>query len=791
MQEPRLSAVPCALAVVTLALICGEAGLGGVTARHALPISASVFGSSQSLKEREPVPKPAELQKILAVIREVYRDEYQGNKTTLARKLIKAAGETDQPAERFGLLQEALEAAIQAEQWNLAIDVIESLSEQYSVDGMQMKVDALRRLTRRPKLPAENKKALVESGLDMVETAVREETFAAAKEVCDMLLDLTRQSQDKQLRQKVLDRNDWAKKASRRFFEYRKALATLKETPDDGNANTVAGKYLCLTKGNWNEGLQSLGIGSDERWRAMAQKDMAGASATSEQCILGDQWWDLAEKEPELSQAVRKRAVYWYELALPQLTGLEKRRVLKRVDEVRGIAGQTQPRRSKVDGVVAASAKRESPQFLSEMEAFDVRRGPWPFISRAVILPNGERCEHSLQMHPPSSGYSSAKYRLESKSSTLVGSVVITRGSTGLPPMSPISFVVLGDGKVLWQSNPIQSLDSPQAFQANVRHVNQLELRVVCPGFNERAHAFFCDPQLLKVAAKSNPSRGEAVRLRSDGTPEEKVAAGYKYLQINGFSLLVHNAVLESQEVTLYQRKPLDVLQLELDMVVRDLPPKTIDCLRAVPIWVQWDMPSGIALARYIPGSKIGKRYVFTSLERAVKSNCIEILQMKSMTAEHQGDRHRCTMLHELTHAVHHHVFDFENPIIKAAYANAITKGLYSGRYAATNAKEYFAELSCAYFGHLNYYPYSREDLKTYDPVGYEMMTRTWGTPEDIEKAQRPEREKVAMTKLNMARKSLSNEKTRAAGEAMLTEIIRDYPNTRGAKDAKALLGNH
>ncbi len=107
---------------------------------------------------------------------------------------------------------------------------------------------------------------------------------------------------------------------------------------------------------------------------------------------------------------------------------------------------------------------------------------------------------------------------------------------------------------------------------------------------------------------------------------------------------------------------------------------------------------------------------------------------MESLTTEHQPqcDSGRCVLLHELSHAVHHHLFNSNNPQIKAAYDQAIARGLYRGRYASTNQREYFAELSCAYFDKLAYRPHSQEELKQYDPIGYRLMEMCWGTQEQI-----------------------------------------------------------
>ena len=73
----------------------------------------------------------------------------------------------------------------------------------------------------------------------------------------------------------------------------------------------------------------------------------------------------------------------------------------------------------------------------------------------------------------------------------------------------------------------------------------------------------------------------------------------------------------------------------------------------------------------------------------------------------------------------------------RQAYQQAVDRKLYEEpggsngssrkQYARANDREYFAELSCAYFDRLSYYPQTREELKKYDPTGYRVMELTWG----------------------------------------------------------------
>jgi alpha-glucosidase len=73
----------------------------------------------------------------------------------------------------------------------------------------------------------------------------------------------------------------------------------------------------------------------------------------------------------------------------------------------------------------------------------------------------------------------------------------------------------------------------------------------------------------------------------------------------------------------------------------------------------------------------------------------------------------------------------------KRAYQNARAKGLYRDTYAGSNADEYWAEIAQAYFdcnrvNNWNHGPIgTREQLKAYDPEGYELVRTVFNLPPD------------------------------------------------------------
>lgn len=64
--------------------------------------------------------------------------------------------------------------------------------------------------------------------------------------------------------------------------------------------------------------------------------------------------------------------------------------------------------------------------------------------------------------------------------------------------MTPVTFVVLGDGKTLWTSKPIKVSGSLQKCNISVAGVEVLELRAMCPGPAGGAYAVWVEPHVTR-----------------------------------------------------------------------------------------------------------------------------------------------------------------------------------------------------------------------------------------------------------------------------------------------------
>lgn len=178
----------------------------------------------------------------------------------------------------------------------------------------------------------------------------------------------------------------------------------------------------------------------------------------------------------------------------------------------------------------------------------------------------------------------------------------------------------------------------------------------------------------------------------------------------------------------------LPLLQAQLEEIVRVVPAKAVVELQKVPLWINPEYPKMPPRAEYHPAAD----WLRENGRDPAMAKGIEFTNVRIFEAETR--RMPNFALHELAHAFHDRVLGFENAQIEAAYQKAKAAGLYDrvqrqdseGRkrldraYAMTNAKEYFAECSEAFFTKNDFFPFTKEELKKHDPEMYELLHTLW-----------------------------------------------------------------
>ena len=115
----------------------------------------------------------------------------------------------------------------------------------------------------------------------------------------------------------------------------------------------------------------------------------------------------------------------------------------------------------------------------------------------------------------------------------------------------------------------------------------------------------------------------------------------------------------------------------------------------------------------------------------------VHIPRAKALTNRQQWAKHPYVVLHELAHSYHDQVLGFNHPEIIDTFKAAKNQKIYeeildhTGRkvkhYCLSNEKEYFAEMTEAYFGVNDFYPFVRAELKKHDPRMYALLEKIWG----------------------------------------------------------------
>ncbi len=115
---------------------------------------------------------------------------------------------------------------------------------------------------------------------------------------------------------------------------------------------------------------------------------------------------------------------------------------------------------------------------------------------------------------------------------------------------------------------------------------------------------------------------------------------------------------------------------------------------------------------------------------------CVHIPRAADLATKRNINEQPWVVLHELAHAFHDQALGFEEPRIKEAYEKYKKSGrgdktlLYNGNrvkhYALTNQMEFFAEMTEAYFGVNDFFPFNRAELKESEPEIYALLKDVW-----------------------------------------------------------------
>lgn len=220
--------------------------------------------------------------------------------------------------------------------------------------------------------------------------------------------------------------------------------------------------------------------------------------------------------------------------------------------------------------------------------------------------------------------------------------------------------------------------------------------------------------------------------------PDPAKPTAHTELPLEGWTIRVDDRLLKGPDEALGKRS-LRFLEGKLSDIKAVMPADKLKKLQSFKIVL--DLTHGkLGAMQYHPNSAwLRENGYAANLEK-----CVHLPRAADVPTKRNINEQPWVILHELAHAYHDQVLGFNEPRIKDAYENYKKSGrgektlLYNGRrvkhYALTNHKEFFAEMTEAYFGVNDFFPFNRAELKEAEPDIHALMATIWEAPPRQEK---------------------------------------------------------
>ena len=211
-------------------------------------------------------------------------------------------------------------------------------------------------------------------------------------------------------------------------------------------------------------------------------------------------------------------------------------------------------------------------------------------------------------------------------------------------------------------------------------------------------------------------------------------AYSYQTQQVEGWTLHISDKLLQDNKAAVDAAMPL--FQKQLAEIVRVVPAPAVAKLRETHIYFTPPPDGKRGTAEYHDDAG----WLRANGRDTAMAKCVQVSDVASFAKE--SDRMPAFMLHELAHGYHNKVLGWDNHDIIAAYMHAKGAKLYDRverwrgtgipntferAYAMSNAKEYFAEVTEAYFARNDFFPSTREELQKHDPEVFAALEKVWG----------------------------------------------------------------
>lgn len=462
---------------------------------HALILAVLFAQDVTPLPPKESVPLPAAQAKAEKLIKDLYSEDYArhspADMLALAGKLLAQAKETkDDHAARFVALREARDLAAKAGDILTLKEAIGEIDKLYKVNATDMRIVALE-LAGRSATTREGTQAVVTAFFALAEELLANDDYSDVHKALRAAENVALKARSAALAKTIQVQIRSTYELEDQYGQVKKAQKKLDKNGDDPGANLLVGKYMCFIKGDWEIGLAMLARCSDAKLKDLAKHDSEVPEDVKGQVEVGDGWYELAqtEKNVRAKKQLQSRACVWYKEAQVNADGINKAKIQKRLAEL-NLAPELQ-----ADTAFIVDLKESD----SKVGHGTLGKGELGWQDKPGddkrIMVKRTHIKKGLSTHSVSNGYSFVRYDLDKKykvfwSGCAIADIAV-RGSD-----SPLVFVVVGDGKTIWKSQPVQKIGDVKNCKVNIIGVKTIELRVYCNGTDGWACSVWIDPQV-------------------------------------------------------------------------------------------------------------------------------------------------------------------------------------------------------------------------------------------------------------------------------------------------------
>ncbi len=296
-----------------------------------------------------PVPELAAREAATKKVREAFATEFSSakkdaDKLALAVKLEALSKESqNDPAAMYACLEMARDLFADAGDVTRAFACVETVCTDFELDALELKSSLTKLLASKVKSPLVSKDFL-DKAFPVIESALAAERFSMAAELAALAIPIATKVKDKGYRTEAGEFKKNADALGKEFVIADAARKTLDMNSADPDANLKWGRWLCLRKRNWDEGLPKLAASSDSKLKALAKRDLGVPQDRSARIELGNDWLNFAKSVKDHGEVeFANRSLHWLQSALTQASGSEIGKIEQLMDRALEVRDRNAP----------------------------------------------------------------------------------------------------------------------------------------------------------------------------------------------------------------------------------------------------------------------------------------------------------------------------------------------------------------------------------------------------------------------------------------------------------------